>query len=70
MNERCFALKDHPDFYVARNQCYALTYPAFKDMVKNKRCCTLKCPFYKPKRSDIRKVNGVFSREGKRRDVK
>lgn len=54
MEDTCFALKPHKQYYIASHECYALDYPIFKHMKSRGLCCTIKCPFYKPHRKDIR----------------
>ena len=51
---KCFALKPHRHYYVSNTECYALAYPAYRRMLREGRCGTMQCPFYKPHRLDLR----------------
>ena len=66
--DKCFALRNHAEFYVAKNECYALAYPAFKKMKETNKCCTLRCPFYKPQRKDKRAEYEIYDRDGHLKD--
>jgi hypothetical protein len=64
----CFALRDNAAYYVANNECYALAYPEYRSMLKKGHCGTMRCPFYKPHRSDIRLGDIIYDKKGEKID--
>ena len=63
----CFALRDHKRYYVAQNECYALSWEAFKQMKSEDNCGNVGCPFFKPQRSDVRAEKKIFTKNGDER---
>lgn len=63
MAELCFALRPHREYYVSSHECYALSWEHAKKMRKEGKCGTMKCPFYKPHRSQIRLENQILDRK-------
>lgn len=56
-NDICFALRFHGiyrDLSVREHECYALKPSSSRTMIRNGKCNTKKCPFYKTSRADIR----------------
>ena len=66
MHDLCFANEKISDFSTYSEltsmglTCYALKDSEFRRNVKEGRCGTMRCPFFKPKRSDIRLSNKII----------
>lgn len=65
----CFALRDDREYYVARNECYALKYPEFRKIAKAGHCGNRRCPFYKPSRANIRIDNDIYRNASTRKEI-
>lgn len=69
MKEECFALRNFEMFYVARNTCYALKDADYRKMKKEGKCGTLECPFYKPKRINVRIGDVIYDTNARKKVV-